>query len=159
MSRTTKEGERPGFDYLFNLHQEQEKKEKEAKAQKRAEELMLELSAIYDRAFQAAINAKYADYQQRINAPELSETEKAALQAELNDFQQNPEKFGISRKNSPIVDDFDKRRALAIVDELKDKEGLSKDKEVDFVEAMHGFAERQAKKVEAQDKQVSGRGD
>lgn len=156
---TEKKEERTGFDYLWNLHQEEERKEKEAKAEERAKELMLELSAIYDRAFEAAINKKYAEYQQRANAPELSETEKEALMAELNDFKQNPEKFGISRKNSPIVDDFDKRRALAIVDELKDKEGLSKDKEVDFVEAMHGFAERQAKKVEAQDKQVSGRGD
>lgn len=152
-------GKKKCVDILLDMQKEEEKKEKEAKAQKRAEELMLELSAIYDRAFQAAINVKYADYQKRINAPELSETEKAAIQAELNDFQQNPEKYGISRKSSPIVDEFDKRRALQIVDELNDKEGLSKDKEVDFVEAMHGYAERHAKKVDAQNKQVSGRGD
>ena len=152
-------GKKKCVDILLDMQEAEEKKEKEAKAQKKAAELMLELSAIYDRAFQAAINVKYADYQKRINAPELSETERAALQAELNDFQQNPEKFGITRNNSPIVDEFDQRRALEIVDELNDKEGLSKEEDVDFVEAMHGYAERHAKKVEAQNKQVSGRGD
>ena len=156
---TMKKGERPGLDYLFDKQKEQEKKERETRAEKRYDELMLELSAIYDKAFEAAKNKKYAEYQQRINAPELSEIEKAAIQAELNDFQQNPEKYGVSRKSSPIVDDFDKRRALEIVDELNDKEALSKDKEVDFVEAMHGYAERHAKKVEAQNKEVSEKGD
>ena len=156
---TEKKEERTGFDYLWNLHQEEERKEKEAKAEERAKELMLELSAIYDRAFEAAINKKYAEYQQRANAPELSETEKEALMAELNDFKQNPEKYGVIRTKSPIVDEFDQRRALEIVEELKDKEGLSKDKEVDFVKAMHGYAERHAQKMEAQNKQVSERGD
>ena len=156
---TMKKGERPGLDYLFDKQKEQEKKERETRAEKRYDELMLELSAIYDKAFEAAKNKKYAEYQQRINAPELSETEKAALQAELNDFQQNPEKYGVTRKNSPVVDEFDQRRALEIVEELKDKEGLSEEKDVDFVEAMRGYAERHAKKVEAQNKEVSEKGD
>lgn len=146
-------------DILLDMQKEDEKKEKEARAEKRAEELKLELSAIFDRAFEAAINVKYADYQQRINAPELSETEKEALQAELNDFQKNPEKYGITRKNSPIVDEFDRKRAMEIVEELNDKEALSKEKEVDFVEAMRGYAERHAKKVDAQNKEVSEKGD
>ena len=156
---TMKKGERPGLDYLFDKQKEQEKKERETRAEKRYDELMLELSAIYDKAFEAAKNKKYAEYQQRINAPELSEIEKAALQAELNDFQQNPEKYGVTRKNSPVVDEFDQRRALEIVEELKDKEGLSEEKDVDFVEAMRGYAERHAKKVEAQNKEVSEKGD
>ena len=156
---TMKKGERPGLDYLFDKQKEQEKKERETRAEKRYDELMLELSAIYDKAFEAAKNKKYAEYQQRINAPELSEIEKAAIQAELNDFQQNPEKYGVTRKNSPVVDEFDQRRALEIVEELKDKEGLSEEKDVDFVEAMRGYAERHAKKVEAQNKEVSEKGD
>ena len=156
---TMKKSERPGLDYLFDKQKEQEKKERETRAEKRYDELMLELSAIYDKAFEAAKNKKYAEYQQRINAPELSEIEKAAIQAELNDFQQNPEKYGVTRKNSPVVDEFDQRRALEIVEELKDKEGLSEEKDVDFVEAMRGYAERHAKKVEAQNKEVSEKGD
>ena len=156
---TIKKGEKSGLDFLYEQQKEQEKKEREARAEKRAEELKLELSAIFDRAFEAAINVKCAEYQTRINAPELSETEKAALQAELNDFQQKPEKYGVTRKNSPVVDEFDQRRALEIVEELKDKEGLSEEKDVDFVEAMRGYAERHAKKVEAQNKEVSEKGD
>lgn len=156
---TGNKNERAGFEYLWNLQQEEEKKEKEAKAKEREKELMLELSAIYDRAFEAAINKKYAEYQQKVNAPELSATEKDALMAELNDFKKNPEKYGVIRSKSPIVDEFDQRRALEIVKELEDKEGLSKDKEVDLVEAMHGYAERHAQRTDAQNKQVSGRGD
>ncbi len=152
---TMKKGEKPGLDYLFDKAKEQEKKEREAKAEKRKEDLILELTAIYDRAFQEAINTKYADYQTRINAPELSETEKEALQAELNDFQQNPEKYGIIRTKSPIVDEFDQRRALEIVEELKDTDGLSKDKEPDLLKHI----EERAKRTEAQNKEVTGRGD
>lgn len=156
---TEKKEERTGFDYLWNLRQEEEKKEREAKAQKRAEELMLEISAIYDRAFEAAINKKYAEYQQRINAPELTQSEKEALEAELNDFKQNPEKYGLIRTKTPITDEFDQRRILEIVEELKDKEGLAKDKEPELLKMIDGYAERHAQRMEAQNKQVSGRGD
>ena len=156
---TMKKGEKPGLDYLFDQQEKQEKVEREAKAEERKKELMLDLEAIYERAFQAAINVKYAEYQQRINTPELPVTEKEALEAELNDFKQNPERYGITRKNSPIVDDFDKQRVMKIVEELTDKEGLSKDKAENFIEAMRGFADRHAKKVEAENKKISGRGD
>ena len=152
---TIKKGEKAGLDYLFEQQKKQEEQEKKARAEKRTEELMLELSAIYDRAFEAAKNVKYAEYQTRINAPELSQPDKEALQAELNDFKQNPEKYGVIRTKSPIVDEFDQRRALEIVDELKDKEGLSNAKEPDFLKMIDGYAKR----MEAQNKQVSGRGD
>ena len=152
---TMKKGEKPGLDYLFDKAKEQEKKERDAKAEKRKDELILELTAIYDRAFQKAINDKYTEYQTRINAPELSETEKEALQAELNDFQQDPEKYGVIRTKSPIVDEFDQRRALEIVEELKDTDGLAKDKEPELLKHI----EERAKRTEAQNKEVTEKGD
>ena len=52
----------------------------------------------------------------------MSQADSEAILAELNDFQQNPEKYGVVRAKSPIVDEFDQRRALEIVEELKDKD-------------------------------------
>lgn len=152
---TMKKGEKPGLDYLFDKQKEQEKKEKEARAENRTDELMLELSAIYDRAFHAAIDKKCSEYRERANVPELSQADSEAILAELNDFQQNPEKYGVVRAKSPIVDEFDQRRALEIVEELKDKDGLTKDKEPELLKMIDGYAKR----MEAQNKQVSGMGD
>ena len=50
---------------------------------------------------------------------------------------------------------FDIDDAFQTVDELKDKEGLSNAKEPDFLKMIDGYAKR----MEAQNKQVSGRGD
>ena len=133
---------------LIDMFQEMDKKQelidKKERINKSIADLKKELGEIAERAFSAAISAKVKEYQDKVTE-ELTEAEREQIQQERADFEANPEKYGITREKSPIVDEADKTRALQIVELLKDTDKLASDKEMsekDFVEYMKGFGER-----------------
>lgn len=134
---------------LIDMFQEMDKKQelidKKEVINKKIADLKKELEEISERAFYDAIGAKIKEYQDKANTAGLTEAEVEQIDQERKDFEENPEKYGITREKSPIVDEADKRRALQIVELLKDTDKLASDTEMsekDFVEYMKGFGER-----------------
>lgn len=130
---------------LYDMMKKEEALEKKERLNKKVEALNKELNEIAERAYQAAISAKVEEYQQQANNPELTAEELRAIEEERKDFEANPAKYGMERTKSPIVDKSDQRRAMQIVELLKDPSKINDTGDMNtgqFVNYMQGFAER-----------------
>lgn len=141
------------IDMFQKMDEKQELIDKKEKINKNIADLKKELGEIAERAYSDAISAKIGEYQEKAQAPGLSNEEREQIQQERKDFEENPEKYGVTRDKSPIVNEADKARALQIVELLKDTEKLGEEKdlsEAEFVKYMKGFGERQTPSPKAE---------
>jgi hypothetical protein len=85
-----------------------------------------------------------AEYQEKLNDPVLSEEERATIERDRKEFENNPGTKGIIREKSPIENEEDKARVLQIIELLKDTDQLGeiKDPGDDFSKYIEGFSER-----------------
>ena len=142
MAQEMSESRKQFVDYMLEVRQQSELAEAKEKINEKVEELYKELHEIADRAYQAAIAEKVGEFQERANVEGLATDEMEAINNERTDFEANPEKFGIIREKCPIKDETDQRRALEILDLLKDTSKLGNDANPDFDKMIQGFAER-----------------
>lgn len=70
---------------------------------------------------------------------ELDEIGERAYQAAKK---AEPERTDIVREKCPIIDEADKRRALEIVEKMKDTNKLGDVEEIDIVKHLEGYGER-----------------
>ena len=136
--------------YFMELDSKEEKREKKERLERAINELNEELLTITTMAYQTAIGKVVDAYQEKLNDPDLTKEEREAIEQERMNFEADPSTKGVTRENSPIVDEDDKRRALQIVEQLKDtskikfpEDGMT---ESEFVEYMKGFASRNGAK-------------
>lgn len=142
MAQEMSESRKQFIDMMQELRQNEEMAQLKEKINKRVDGLKKELREIAERAYQTAISDKIGDYQNRANAEGLSPDELEAIQQERKEFEANPEAYGIVREKCPIKDEADKKRALEIVELLKDTKQLGKDESPDFLKMIDGYGER-----------------
>jgi hypothetical protein len=142
MAQEMSESKKQFIDYMLEIRQQNELAEAKEKINMKVDGLNKELKDIFDRAYQAAISEKVGEYQERANAEGLTLDEVEALNLERKDFEANPEKYGIVRDKCPIIDEADQRRALEILDLLKDTSKLTNNDNLDFDKMIQGFGER-----------------
>lgn len=143
MAQEMSESRKEFVDMMRGLREQEERAQAQEKINKRVEGLQKELREIADRAYQTAFGEKVGEYQERAAAEGLSPDEVENIQNERADFEANPEKYGIVRDKCPIKDETDQRRALEIVELLKDTKQLGMDEDPDFLKMIDGFGDRQ----------------
>ena len=142
MAQEISESRKKFIDFMLDVRQQSELVEAKEKINEKVEGLQKELREIADRAYQTAISEKAGEYQEKANAEGLTPDEIDAIQQERKEFEANPEAYGIVREKCPIQDEADKKRALEIVELLKDTKQLGKEKETDFLKMIDGYGER-----------------
>lgn len=156
MAQEMSESRKEFVDMMLDLRQKDELAQEQEKINKRVEGLQKELREIADRAFQTAIGEKIAEYQEKAAAEGLTPDEIEAIQQERNDFETNPEKYGVIRNKCAIKDETDQRRALEIVELLKDVKQLGKDETPDFLKMIDGYGDRQLSQMTEGQRQEIG---
>lgn len=156
MAQEMSESRKAFVDYMLNLHKEAEHAQVKEKINMRVEALQKELREIADRAYETAVGEKVGEYQQRASAEGLTPSEIEAIQREREDFEAEPSKYGIVKEKCAIKDEADKRRALEIVELLKDTNQLGKDEDTDFLEMVEGFGDRQLSRMTDGERQGVG---
>lgn len=135
--------------YLYDLMIQEQEQEKKDRLEVKVEALNKELKEIAQRAYQTARNAKLKEYEERVRRTGITDEEMRVIEAERNDFECNPSKYGVEYANCPIVDEADKKRSMQIVELLSDTSKISVDDyemtDEQFIEHMKGFAERNTK--------------
>lgn len=142
MAQEMSESKKQFIDYMLEVRQQNELAEAKERINEKVEDLNKELNDIFDRAYKAAIGEKVGEYQEKANAEGLTPDELEAIQQERKEFEANPEAYGIVREKCPIKDETDKKRALEIVELLKDTKQLGKVEETDFLKMIDGYGER-----------------
>jgi hypothetical protein len=142
MAQEMSESKKQFIDYMLEVRQQNELAEAKERINEKVEDLQKELREIADRAYQTAIGEKVDEYQEKANAEGLTPDELEAIQQERKEFEANPEAYGIVREKCPIKDETDKKRALEIVELLKDTKQLGKVEETDFLKMIDGYGER-----------------
>ena len=142
MAQEMSESRKQFIDFMLDVRKQSELVEAKERINEKVEGLQKELREIADRAYQTAIGEKVGEYQEKANAEGLTPDEMEAIQQERKEFEENPEKFGIVREKCPIKDEADQKRALEIVELLKDIKQLGKVEETDFLKMIDGYGER-----------------
>ena len=142
MAQEMSESRKEFIDFMLDVRQQNEQIEAKERMNEKVDELQKELREIADRAYQTAIGEKVGEYQEKANAEGLTPDELEAIQQERKEFEENPEKFGIVREKCPIKDEADQKRALEIVELLKDTNKLAEVEEIDILKMLDGFDER-----------------
>ena len=139
MAKEMSESRKEFIDFMLDVRQQGEQLETKERISAKIDALQKELREIAERAYQAAIREKIVEYQEKANT---NPNEIEAIQQERKEFEANPEAFGIVKEKSPIKDETDQKRALEIVELLKDTKQLGKVEETDFAQMIDGFGER-----------------
>ena len=142
MAQEMSESRKEFVDMMRGLREQEEHAQLQEKINKRVDGLQKELREIADRAYQTAFGEKVGEYQEKANAEGLTPDELEAIQQERKEFEANPESYGIVREKCPIKDETDQKRALEIVELLKDTKQLGKVEETDFLKMIDGYGER-----------------
>lgn len=142
MAQEMSESRKEFIDFMLDVRQQSELVEAKERINEKVDELQKELREIADRAYQTAISEKISEYQEKANAEGLTPDEMEAIQQERKEFEENPEKFGIVREKCPIKGEEDQKRALQIVELLKDTNKLAEVEETDILKMLDGFGER-----------------
>jgi antitoxin component HigA of HigAB toxin-antitoxin module len=142
MEQEMSESRKQFIDFLLDIRKQSELVEAKDRINEKFDELQKELREIADRAYQTAISEKISEYQEKANAEGLTPDELEAIQQERKEFEENPEKFGIVREKCPIKGEEDQKRALQIVELLKDTNKLAEVEETDILKMLDGFGER-----------------
>ena len=156
MAQEMSESRKEFIDMMLKLRQQDELAQAKEKINMRVEALQKELNEIEERAYETAVSEKVGDFQERANVEGLTKAEIEAIRQERADFEANPEKYGIVREKCEIKDEADKKRALEIVELLKDTKQLGNDKDPDFLKMIDGFGERQINKMTESQRQEIG---
>lgn len=143
MAQEMSESRKQFIDFMLDVRQQSELVEAKERTNEKVEVLKKELREIADRAYQAAIGEKIGEYQEKANAEGLTPDELETIQQERKEFEANPEAYGIVREKCPIKDEADQKRALEIVELLKDTKQLGQDEDPDFLKMIDGFGDRQ----------------
>ena len=157
MAQEMSESRKQFIDMMQELRQNEEMVQVKEKINKRVDGLKKELREIAERAYQTAIIDKIGEYQNRANAEGLTPDEVETIQKERADFEANPEAYGIVREKCPIKDETDQKRALEIVELLKDTKQLGKDEEPDFLKMIDGYGDRQISAMTETQRQEIGK--
>lgn len=157
MEQEMSESRKQFIDFLLDIRKQSELVEAKDRINEKVDELQKELREIADRAYQTAIGEKVGEYQEKANAEGLTPDELEAIQQERKEFEENPEKFGIVREKCPIKDESDQKRALEIVELLKDTKQLGKDEEPDFLKMIDGYGDRQISAMTETQRQEIGK--
>jgi len=157
MEQEMSESRKQFIDFLLDIRKQSELVEAKDRINEKVDELQKELREIADRAYQTAISEKISEYQEKANAEGLTPDELEAIQQERKEFEENPEKFGIVREKCPIKDESDQKRALEIVELLKDTKQLGKDEEPDFLKMIDGYGDRQISAMTETQRQEIGK--
>lgn len=147
MAQEMSESRKKFVDMMLDLRRQDELAQAKEKVNKRVESLQKELSDIAERAYQNAVGEIVGEYQAKALAEGLTPAEVEAIQRERKEFEANPAAFGIVREKCEIKDEADKRRALEIVDLLKDTKQLGNDEDPDFLKMIDGFGDRQLSRM------------
>ena len=142
MAQEMSESRKKFVDFMLDVRQQSELLEAKERINEKVAGLNEELKDIFDRAYQTAIGEKVGEYQEKANAEGLTPDELEAIQQERKEFEANPEAYGIVREKCPIKDETDKKRALEIVELLKDTKQLGRVEETDFLKMIDGYGER-----------------
>lgn len=156
MVQKISESRKEFVDMMLELRKKEELAQAEEKINMRVEGLQKELKEIANRAYENAVGEKIGEFQERVAEEGLTPDEIEAIQQERKDFEENPEKYGIVRDKCPIKDETDKKRALEIVELLKDTKQLNRDEEPDFLKMIDGFGDRQLSTMTEGEKQQIG---
>ena len=156
MAQEMSESRKQFIDFMLDVRKQSELVEAKERINEKVEGLQKELREIADRAYQTAIGEKVGEYQEKANAEGLTPDEVETIQKERADFEANPEKYGIVREKCHIKDETDKKRALEIVELLKDMKQLDKDEDPDFLKMIDGFGDRQLSTMTEGQKQQIG---
>lgn len=157
MAQEMSESRKQFIDMMQELRQNEEMVQVKEKINKRVDGLKKELREIAERAYQTAIGEKVGEYQERANAEGLTPDEIEAIEQERKEFEANPESYGIVREKCPIKDETDQKRALEIVELLKDTKQLGKDEVPDFLKMIDGFGDRQISAMTETQRQEIGK--
>ena len=128
-------------EMFLEMEAKQELIDRQERINKRIDALKKELKEISNRAYQAAVGKVVAQYQEKMSDESLPVSELEKIAQERKEFEANPEKYGITLEKSPIVDENDQKRALQIVELLKNTDGLDND-DLSFDKMIEGYAER-----------------
>jgi hypothetical protein len=156
MAQEMSESRKQFIDFMLEVRKQSELVEAKERINEKVEGLQKELREIVDRAYQTAIGEKVGEYQEKANAEGLTPDELEAIQQERKEFEANPEAYGIVREKCPIKDETDKKRALEIVELLKDTKQLGKAEETDFLKMIDGYGDRQLSTMTEGQKQQIG---
>lgn len=156
MAQEMSESRKQFIDFMLDVGKQSELVEAKERINEKVDGLQKELREIADRAYQTAIGEKVGEYQEKANAEGLTPDELEAIQQERKEFEANPEAYGIVREKCPIKDETDKKRALEIVDLLKDTSKLGNIEEPDFGKIIQGFGDRQISKMTETERQQIG---
>ncbi len=157
MAQEMSESRKRFIDFMLDVRQQSELVEAKERINEKVEGLQKELREIADRAYQTAIGEKVGEYQEKANAEGLSPDELEAIQQERKEFEANPEAYGIVREKCPIKDETDKKRALEIVELLKDTKQLGNVDDIDFLKMIDGFGDRQISAMTETQRQEIGK--
>ena len=157
MAQEMSESRKQFIDFMLDVRKQSELVEAKERINEKVEGLQKELREIADRAYQTAIGEKISEYQEKANAEGLTPDEMEAIQQERKEFEENPEKFGIVREKCPIKGEEDQKRALEIVELLKDTKQLGKDEVPDFLKMIDGFGDRQISAMTETQRQEIGK--
>lgn len=157
MAQEMSESRKQFIDMMQELRQNEEMAQVKEKINKRVDGLKKELREIADRAYQTAIGEKVGEYQEKANAEGLTPDEIETIEQERKEFEANPEAYGIVREKCPIKDETDQKRALEIVELLKDTKQLGKDEVPDFLKMIDGFGDRQISAMTETQRQEIGK--
>lgn len=149
MAREMSDERKKFVDYMLEIRHQNELIETEERINEKVDKLKKELGEIENRAYEAAISEKVSEYQEKANAEGLTPEEIEAIKQERKEFEANPAAFGIVSEKCPIKDETDQKRALEIVELLKDTKRLGKVEEPDFMKMIEGYGERQKAKEPA----------
>ena len=157
MAREMSESRKQFVDFMLDVRQQSELVEAKERINEKVEGLQKELREIADRAYQTAIGEKVGEYQEKANAEGLSPDELEAIQQERKEFEENPEAYGIVREKCPIKGEEDQKRALEIVELLKDTKQLGNVDDIDFLKMIDGFGDRQISAMTETQRQEIGK--